>query len=356
MGEAFAMRDEIKPISIWDDLVEVFEGGEGKDSIDWLIERAALAPRDTDLLKRLVKDSEIKALVDDFLQTLLQSEQTRQLVEEKIILKGRLEEIKGKLVEFVRKILLADVDESYLEMRRHIGRIHYLAGVPTFTFVVSYARLFLALMDTLVERGGKALLQRREIFDALLCRSFIDIALPMESYWREVISRLVRLESEVMRDPLTGLYSRRFVEMKLQEILRETEKALIWMADLDGFKQINDKYGHAVGDMALRQVAKILCKSFKGKDIIARYGGDEFLIVLLDADRKIGRKLSKQVDKMFSLNPICLSNGRKICLSMTYGMAEYPTEGRDVLKLIDLADGRLLCAKRRKRSATRSRL
>ena len=327
-----------------------------EDSIGWLVERAVLSRHDKESLCRLIGEEEIQVVVDEFLRFLLESEQTKNLVEERIILKGKAKEVRARLIDFVRMILAADVDESYLETRRHVGRVHYMAGVSTFAFVVSYARIFLALMDRLVERGGEDLLRRREVLDALLCRSFIDIALPMESYWREMAGRLVKLESEVERDPLTGLYSRRFIEIALPEILEGTEKALVWMADLDGFKQINDRYGHAVGDMALKRVARILHKNFKGKDFIARYGGDEFLIILLDADKRVGRRLRKQLDEMFSQSPICLSNGKRICLSMTYGMAEYPAEGVDVLKLIELADKRLLCAKRRKRSRRRSRL
>ena len=102
-----------------------------------------------------------------------------------------------------------------------------------------------------------------------------------------------QIQGEVFRrmamfDQLTGLYNRRFAEQRLEaEIARSERRGLsliVVLVDLNDFKQINDQYGHAAGDQVLKEFAERLNQSTRGSDLAVRWGGDEFLLVLLDCE------------------------------------------------------------------------
>ena len=115
-----------------------------------------------------------------------------------------------------------------------------------------------------------------------------------------------RLKEINTYDVLTGLYNRRCLIERLQEeakrAIRNGSKLSCFVIDIDNFKSINDAKGHLVGDSAIKQLAKFLKQSMRQTDIIGRYGGDEFIVLLPDTDkaglRTVGDKLIKQVAKM----------------------------------------------------------
>ncbi|TXI47185.1 PAS domain S-box protein [Methylophilus sp.] len=137
------------------------------------------------------------------------------------------------------------------------------------------------------------------------------------------------LKNEARNDALTGLPNRR----KLEEILpiavqraKSNQTALsILFVDLDGFKSVNDTYGHTVGDMLLREVANRIDKSTRQSDMVARYAGDEFIIVLegvtqvTDAS-KIAEKVLRAISEPFHFNQICLN------ITVSIGIAYYSSE------------------------------
>jgi len=93
------------------------------------------------------------------------------------------------------------------------------------------------------------------------------------------------LTNSTLRDPMTGLYNRRFLDQFIEENSKEVERQFaILMIDVDFFKQVNDNYGHDVGDKVLRTLADVLKQETKGSDLAIRYGGEEFMILLFDVD------------------------------------------------------------------------
>jgi len=96
-----------------------------------------------------------------------------------------------------------------------------------------------------------------------------------------------KLQDQSIRDPLTGLYNRRFLETTLEQQLRRSGQADtgtgIIMADIDGFKSFNDTFGHEAGDHVLKEIGALLRHSVRGEDIVCRYGGEEFLTVIPDS-------------------------------------------------------------------------
>jgi diguanylate cyclase len=100
-------------------------------------------------------------------------------------------------------------------------------------------------------------------------------------------AELDRVRQEAVHDPLTGLSNRRAFDDRLADSLDQTLKELksicLLMVDVDHFKDINDKHGHQIGDKILQYIASVLKKNFKGKDLVARYGGDEFAVIVENA-------------------------------------------------------------------------
>ncbi len=100
-------------------------------------------------------------------------------------------------------------------------------------------------------------------------------------------AELDRVRLEAVRDPLTGLSNRRAFDARLAESLddslQQLKKICLLMVDIDHFKKINDEHGHQIGDKILQYVASVLKKNFKGKDLVARYGGDEFAVIIENA-------------------------------------------------------------------------
>ena len=102
-------------------------------------------------------------------------------------------------------------------------------------------------------------------------------------------AELDKVRQEAVKDPLTGLANRRAFDERLAESLDDTLQHLkgicLMMIDIDHFKEINDKHGHQIGDKILQFMASVLRKNFKGKDMVARFGGDEFAVIVENAPR-----------------------------------------------------------------------
>jgi diguanylate cyclase (GGDEF)-like protein len=151
------------------------------------------------------------------------------------------------------------------------------------------------------------------------------------------------LQQLASRDPLTGCLNRRaFFEM-LEDMFvaaRERNKSFCCvMTDIDHFKQFNDRYGHAVGDDVIRAVVHTLQNALRPDDLLCRYGGEEFCIILphtdLDRAGEIAKRLRAEVE-MHAGQSVRSADGLKITSS--FGVSELTREMRDPAELIDRAD------------------
>jgi diguanylate cyclase (GGDEF)-like protein len=158
------------------------------------------------------------------------------------------------------------------------------------------------------------------------------------------------LRNQSIRDPLTGLYNRRYLEETME---RETRRAVraehglgLLMLDLDHFKKFNDTYGHDAGDAVLRETASFLTKSVRSEDIVCRFGGEEFVIILPMADLEASHGRAERIrSKLRELT--ILHQGKSLgIVTVSVGVAELPQHGTSPHDLIAAADAALYRAKR----------
>lgn len=156
-------------------------------------------------------------------------------------------------------------------------------------------------------------------------------------------SDLAVLRVNAITDPLTGLYNRRFlVDHLSREILRaERSEGIVStvMMDLKGFKAINDRLGHPVGDSVLVRTARVIRESMRAIDAGGRWGGDEFVLVLPNTDMISALAVVERVRDRIGALPLSPRGGP--ALDLHYGVASYPHDGKSPDFLLKIADLRL---------------
>ena len=168
----------------------------------------------------------------------------------------------------------------------------------------------------------------------------------IKSLLGECFNAATRIEGG--HDPLTRMLNRRFMDTVLtREIAyaRKMKKKLsVLMVDLDHFKRINDRFGHAGGDVVLQQCAKIVLESVRIGDFVFRYGGEEFLIALVESSKADALFLAERLRETLSLASIEISEGQHVRVTASIGVCEF-TGHPDYLKLVQSADEALYRAK-----------
>lgn len=165
---------------------------------------------------------------------------------------------------------------------------------------------------------------------------------------RDKVNTLVKeLEDVTVRDVLTGAYNRRYLMENIETLSKQVEDGeintfSIIMYDLDHFKSINDTYGHVVGDEVLKSFANILKRNLRDKDILSRYGGEEFIIVLPTATNVASFRRAEQIRA--HVETTCLCDELKTRVTVSGGICEYASN-MTPQEMIEKADTNLYIAK-----------
>ncbi len=158
-----------------------------------------------------------------------------------------------------------------------------------------------------------------------------------------------------MTDALTGLPNSRYLYSQLEkEIARVTRKGLplaVVVMDLDGFKPVNDTYGHQAGDYVLQQVAQLLRDTFRSGDTVCRYAGDEFVAILPETTPEEARKIVERVQDRVGSTPIRLPSGEEVRVGVSAGRSCFPLDGSTLEELIHRADKEMYRDKARRHAA-----
>jgi diguanylate cyclase (GGDEF)-like protein/PAS domain S-box-containing protein len=158
------------------------------------------------------------------------------------------------------------------------------------------------------------------------------------------------LRSQSIKDPLTGLYNRRYLtemlEREIRRAVRAEQSLGILMLDLDHFKKFNDTYGHEAGDTVLRETASFLSKSIRVEDVVCRFGGEEFVIILPTADLNASHSRAERIRSKIRELAV-LHQGQSLgMITVSIGVATLPQHGTSPKDLLEAADAALYRAKR----------
>ncbi len=165
----------------------------------------------------------------------------------------------------------------------------------------------------------------------------------------EMVSR------QAMSDIVTGLPNRRALDERIEEEVALAQRAdtqlAVLMMDLDGFKAVNDTYGHAVGDDVLRAVFNHLASSIRSVDFLARYGGDELTLLARHTDAETAKVVGAKFVELMNNFSYKLANGKSVQLGISGGIALFPFHARNSTSLLRAADAALYQAKKHARGA-----
>ena len=163
--------------------------------------------------------------------------------------------------------------------------------------------------------------------------------------------RTRQLELKATTDDLTGVFSRNqlvvLLDLEIRSAVRRKSTGCFLYLDVDGFKQLNDRFGHAEGDRVLREVAALLEHNLRAADVVARLGGDEFGVILVDAGPEHGLEKAQRLVEL--LNDVIAGGdmiGRDERITVSMGMAAFPDHGSGASEIIRRADAAMYRAKR----------
>lgn len=249
----------------------------------------------------------------------------------------------GDCIEILQPELRNILTEAYEQSQLH--------GQAFREFQSDYG--FLELRSTFINRGRSKTGGSLIIFMDITKRKMIEESLnqakrELEDQLKNIQDLQNKLREESIRDPLTNLYNRRYLEDALQREFARARRnqypSSIIMVDVDYFKRVNDTYGHHTGDIVLQEIAKILIASFRQEDIISRYGGEEFLIVMPATSIETAHTRAEILRNKIETTQI-LVTGQKIQLTISAGVATFPSVGTTIHEVIKSADQALFRAK-----------
>lgn len=213
------------------------------------------------------------------------------------------------------------------------------------SLLVQPLKQFISMIQDIINKNdmGKRVSLKTKILEVKNIESYVNKMLDsIQDYYE-------KLQELSDRDYLTGLYNRRkfeeFLSYEIKRSVRHQDKFTIIMIDLDNFKYVNDTYGHAAGDLVLKEVTEIFGSNLRNTDILARLGGDEFAVILPQTAYPEGFVVVEKLRASLEGTPISLMFDQ-IILTASFGIAEYPEEGENIESLLTGSDLAMYKAKR----------
>ena len=235
-------------------------------------------------------------------------------------------------------------DGEYVSERLNVGFAHHKVGLEPKWYIGAYRKYLSVFMPILKRVFWRDEARMFAAHDALLKIVFFDMGLALDSYFQVDKMTLFQMANH---DSLTGLPNRNLLRDRLVHAMSGAERSGnvlgVFVLDLDNMKKINDSLGHMVGDRVIVAVAERLSNCLRENDTVARWGGDEFVIVL-DSD---GQEVTPVADKILnSIRQPLFIEGTEFYISASIGIALYPHDGKDMNDLLKNADAAMYLAKK----------
>jgi two-component system cell cycle response regulator len=339
--------------------------GFDKEVIQSRLQWLDLGEKDLTIAEQIHEDIIVpnaQVIIDAFYSYLLNIDEAKRWLTDSVT----IERLKKTQLSYLLTLGIDFTKLDYFEARLRIGQAHAWAGLNLSLYQCAYS----LLTELIVERIPPEV--DNEHFHQLC--SFIhkitslDMSLAIETYHfsqvrslEESLGRAQIMENqlriEASTDKLTGFLNHEYILNRLRQTIEDDVKAnrptSLMMADLDHFKQVNDTYGHLVGDKVLMEVARRLDAAVRDFDILGRYGGEEFLIVLKGTPLSTALAVADRVRTHVAAGPVSLHGGLKINSTISIGVSvRRPDDSVD--DFIRRADEALYAAKSAGRNCVRS--
>jgi len=164
------------------------------------------------------------------------------------------------------------------------------------------------------------------------------------------LGRLRQVESLAFVDDLTHLYNTRYLELALERELGGGRPFTLLFMDLDHFKSVNDLHGHLSGSRLLVEVARVLRACVRDEDVVVRYGGDEYVLLLAGIDSGGGLKVAERIRRAIEDHLFLSREGARVRVTASIGLASFPEHASTKAEIIDLADRAMYRGKRSSRN------
>jgi two-component system cell cycle response regulator len=220
--------------------------------------------------------------------------------------------------------------------------------VPGELTAVAPRALLLPITDEGAVVGAAAVLVAGELdapgaeAAAFLCR---NLGLALRN-----LGRLKQVEHLAYLDDLTHLYNLRYLEVALARELEGGKPFSVLFLDLDHFKGVNDQYGHLSGSRLLLEVARVLRSCVRDEDVLVRYGGDEYVVLLVGIDSGGGLKVAERIRRAIEDHRFLSREGSRVRITASIGLASYPEHAASKAEILDLADRAMYRGKRSSRN------
>ena len=305
-------------------------------------------------LQREVVVPNFNRIIDEFFRQLMAFPGTGEILKNEVAIKSE----RQNQSKFLLSLGVGFDSMNYFEHRLKVGVAHSSAGLSISQYLCSY-RL---LTQTIINHLPPSIVQNQDefytILQFLLKITTLDMSLAVDTYYTNQLKSFEQslggmqalasaLEQQAITDSLTGMINHEHVFSELQRAINKAQSErsplCVVMADLDHFKKVNDTYGHLAGDGVLKEVASRIKNSLRGFDIVGRYGGEEFLLILNRADLQTARMVAERIRSRIVATPIDLP---EVLLDVTISMGvAMVKEDEDVNSLVERADKALYEAK-----------
>ncbi len=203
-----------------------------------------------------------------------------------------------------------------------------------------------AVVQWIVPRTEKEIVQARSERFQLLLREAAPVL--------EAKRLTDQLRENALRDPMTGLHNRRFLEESIETVtagvLRRNSHLSILLIDIDWFKQVNDSYGHDAGDAVILALAQTLRHQVRASDWVIRFGGEEFLILLMDTAADQAVVAAEKIREAVAAQSIVVGDGVQLQKTVSIGIADFPQDASGFWQAVKFADVALYRAKQQGRN------